>query len=176
MKNYSDLIVSYPWGCFRKLRKEVIAILAQIGDPVPLVDRTAVFGIAFVRTALDNRRVIQHCRALWQEAGLTNFQYAIKWLPVDYWCDTDLDIIKELIDSKLKDQIDPEQTWGMVVKRRRYQKHHTIEIIRYLAQDIDRKVNLSTPDRIIWVDMLGRQTAVALLQREEIFSIGELGI
>ena len=172
MKNHTDLLVSYSWGRFPRVRNEIIAILAQFGDPAPVVDRTAVFGIAFVRTALNNRAVIRQCQTLWQEAGSRCFQFAIKWVPVDYWCETDLDAIKQLIDSKLKNQIKANQTWGMVVKRRRYQKHHTSDIVRYLAQDIDRKVNLNEPDWIVWIDIIGKQTAIALLTSDDIFSIG----
>ena len=173
MKNHTDLLVSYSWGRFHRVRKEIIDILAQFGDPSAMVDRTSVFGIAFVRTSLDNRTVIKQCQALWQESGSRRIQFAIKWVPVDYWCETDLDAIKQVIDTKVKDQIKPNQTWGMVVKRRRYQKHHTIDIARYLAQDIDRKVNLNAPDWIVWVDIIGKETAIALLKSDDTFSIGE---
>jgi tRNA acetyltransferase TAN1 len=176
MKSHTDLLVSYSWGGFRNVRNEIIATLAHFGDPAPTVDRTSVFGIALVRTSLNNRAVIKQCRALWQEYGSRRFQFAIKWVPVDYWCETDLDAIKEVIDTKLKDRIKANQTWGMVVKRRRYQKHHTIDVVRYLAEDIDRKVDLNEPDWIVWVDIIGKATAIALLKRDETFSSGLTGI
>ena len=172
MKKHTDLLVSYSWGRFSQVRHEVMAILAEFGDHAAIVDRTAVFGIAVVRTCLNNRAVIKQCRALWQASGSRRFQFAIKWVPVDYWCATDLDAIKQLIDTRFKAQIKPTQTWGMVVKKRRYQQQHTMDIVRYLAQDIDRKVNLNAPDWIVWVDILGRQTAMALLKSDEIFSTG----
>ena len=45
-------------------------------------------GIAFVRTALDGRSVVAGCRALLREG--VPFEDAIKWAPVDYWCEADL--------------------------------------------------------------------------------------
>lgn len=170
--NNMDLLISYPWGRLHQARTEIIQILKQFGDPDPVVERTSVAGIALVHTCLDNRALIRQCKALWQESGTDRFQFAIKWVPVDYWCETDLDAMKQLIDTELKDRIAPNQTWGMVVKKRRYQKHHSIDIVRHLAQDVDRQVNLNEPDWIIWVDIIGKQTAIALLKRGEIFSAG----
>ena len=173
IKNHTDLLVSYSWGCFARARAEIRQILKQLGDPGPLVERTAVAGIALVRTCLDNRSVIRHCKELWQTPGSHQLEFAIKWVPVDYWCRTDLDAIKQVIDTQLKGRINPDQTWGMAVKRRRYQEHHTIDIVRHLARDVDRVVNLNEPDWIIWVDILGRDTAIALIKRDEVFSINK---
>ena len=38
--------------------------------------------------------------------------------------------------------------------------------------DMNRKVDLDHPDWIVWVDVVGRQTAISLLRPEEIFSLG----
>lgn len=172
LKNNTDLFVSYSWGRFHQARTEIIQILNQFGDPGPTVERTSVAGIALVHTCLNNREVIKQCKTLRQEPGAYNFQFAIKWVPIDYWCKTDLNAMKQVIDSKLIDQIKPNQTWGMVVKKRRYQKHHSIEIVHHLAQDVDREVNLNEPDWIIWVDIIGKKTAIALLKKDEVFSVG----
>lgn len=171
-KNNRDLLVSYSWGRLHLARTEIIQALKQFGDPDPSVERTSVSGIALVHTCLNNRTVIKQCKTLWQEPGARGFQFAIKWVPVDYWCKTDLDAMKQVIDTKVKDQIKTNQTWGMVVKKRRYQKHHSLDIVRHLAQDVDREVNLNEPDWIIWVDIIGKETAIALLKRNEIFSVG----
>lgn len=166
-----DLLVSYSWGQFYRAKPEVIRILKAFGDPEPVVVKSAVFGIAIAHTRLNNREVIRRCRALWEEQPLDSFAFAIKWVPVDHWCRTDLDSMKWLIDHEISTQIGQEQTWGMKVYRRRWQQYHTSEIVEQLAADIDRKVDLSNPDWILWVDILGRKTAVSLLKPDEIFSI-----
>jgi tRNA acetyltransferase TAN1 len=167
-----DLLVSYAWSHFYLAKPEIIRILKRLGDPDSLVEKTDVMGIAVVHTCLDNREVIKCCRTLWESDPLDSFEFAIKWVPVDYWCETDLNAMKQVIDSSIKERIERNQTWGMKVQKRRWQLHHTIEITEYLAADIERKVNLSHPDRIVWVDVVGRQTAISLLKPDEIFSIG----
>ena len=61
---------------------------------------------------------------------------------------------------------------SMKVHKRRWQRYHTIEIVEYLAADIEKKVDLGDPDWILWVDIIGRDTAVSLLKPEEVFSLG----
>ncbi len=167
-----DILVSYSWSHFYLAKPEILHILQQFGDPAPLVEKTSVMGIAVVHTGLDNREVIKRCRALWKSQPRTSFEFAIKWVPVDYWCDTELTAMKQVIDNNIKQGIAAHQTWGMKVHKRRWQRYHTIEIIEYLAADIERKVDLDHPDWIVWVDIIGRQTAVSLLKPGDIFSLG----
>lgn len=165
-----DLLVSYSWGRFYPARREIVRILNEFGDENPLVQKTAVMGIAFVRTCLDNRDVIHRCRELLETGA--EFFFAIKWLPVDYWCETDLDAMKQVITDHIKDRIGENETWGMIVKKRRWQRYHTDEIVEHLAASIERKVDLRDPDWIVWVDVVGRETAISLLRPKDIFSAG----
>ena len=166
-----DLLVSYSWNHFYLVKPEIIRILKRFGDSNPLVGKTDVRGIAVAHTCLDNREVIRRCRVLWKSDPQNSFESAIKWVPVDYWCVSDLDAMKQVIDSKIKDRIEVNQTWGMKVRKHRWQQYHTIEIVEYLAADIERKVDLDNPDRIVSVDVVGRETAISLLKPDEIFSI-----
>lgn len=169
--HHTDLLVSYAWGCFGRAKQEVLRILQGCGAVEPRVRKSDVMGIAIVRSGLDNRAVIRHCHALWRERP-DAFAFAIKWVPVDHWCTTDLEAIKAVIDQVLAPQIGPHQTWGMKVYKRRWQQYHTRGIVDVLAAGIDRKVDLDHPDWLLWVDILGRETALALLRPDEVFSLG----
>ena len=52
------------------------------------------------------------------------------------------------------------------------QQNYMIEIIEYLVADIARKVELNHLDWMVWVDVVGRRTAISLLKPEDIFSLG----
>ncbi len=163
-----DLLVSYYWNHFSRTRREAAYILRKLGDPAPEVERSDVMGIAIVHTALNNREVIQKCKELFKDGFV--FRFAIKWVPVDFWCETSLDSIKKVIDENVASGIGESETWGMKVEKRRWQKYHTIEIIECLAAGINRKVNLSSPDKWLRVNVVGERTAISLLKPEEIFS------
>ena len=58
-----------------------------------------------------------------------------------------------------------------MIPARCWQQYYTIEIVEYLAADIEKKVDLGNPDWILWVDVIGRETALSLLRPDESFSI-----
>ena len=157
-------------GRFYLARREALHALKALGDPHATMQWTFVMGIAIAHTSLDFRHVIHQCRELFHHEKI-RFDFAVKWVPVDYWCWTDLDTIKQLIDVKVLPRIQPEETWAMQVNKRRWQIYHTIDIITALAADISRKVNLSQPDKIVWIDVIGNETAVSVLKPDEIFSV-----
>lgn len=165
-----DLLVSYPWGRFAPAAHEVRQFLRELGEAAASVRRSAVPGIAVVETALDARTVIRRCRERF--AAGSGFRFAVKWVPVDFWCTTDLDAIRELMATEIRPRIGPTETWGMKVEKRGWPRYHTIDIIRHLAVAIDRPVNLDRPDWLVRVDILGPRTAVSLLRRGEVFSLG----
>lgn len=61
----------------------------------------------------------------------------------------------------------------MNVEKRGWDQYHTTDIVRYLAEAIDRKVNLETPDRVVHVDILRDAVAISVLRPDEVFSIHE---
>ena len=166
-----DILVSSSWGRFGQVRREIEKIVKQFGDPEPKIEKTRVPGITLLHTSLDGRDVIQKCKAFFQE-NPSEFEFAIKWVPVDFWCETSLEAIKKVIDEQVKNNIAENETWGIQVEKRRWEKYHTKEIVEYLAKGIAQKVNLDNPDKIIHVDVLGAKTAISLLKPEEIFSTG----
>ena len=164
-----DLLISFQWGRFYPMLHEARRILKQLGDDQPQIEWTSVDGIAVAHTALDNREVITRCREL-QHNKEARFEFAVKWVPVDFWCETDLDAMKQVIQEKVCPRIKPNECWAMTIKRRRWDRYHKADIIAYLAPSIDRKVDLSNPDKIVWIDVVGAYTAIAVLKPDEIFS------
>ena len=49
----------------------------------------------------------------------------------------------------------------------------TIEIVEYLAADIQQKVDLGNPDWILCVNVIGQESSISLLKPEEVFSLGK---
>lgn len=163
-----DLLVSYGWSRFGAAKHEIRKTLERFGDAHAQVERTSVHGIALVHTALAGREVIRRCRELFHSEFV--FAYATKWVPVDYWCDTDLAAMRKLVEENVRARIGANETWGMKVEKRRSRRYHTHDVVAYLAPAIDRKVDLDHPDKLVRIDILGRQTAVSVLRPGEIFS------
>lgn len=164
-----DLLISYDCGRYGRARGEILHVLHRLGDEHAQVERSSVEGIALAHTALDAREVARGCRNL-ADQGYA-FRFAIKWVPVDYWCETDLEVIRKVLADQVRDRIAATETWALQVEKRRWEGHHSREIVLKLAPAIDRKVALTHPDKRVHVDVLGSKTAVSVLRPDEFFSI-----
>lgn len=165
-----DLLVSYPRRYFGPARHEVERILRRLGDPEPRVEKSGIPGICVAHTGLDNRQVVAQCAELCKAAPAA-FRFAIKWVPVDCWCEKDLDAIRRLIEERVAPGIGADETWALQVEKRGWARYHTAEIVERLAAAIDRKVRLKAPDKLVRVDILRDTVAVSLLRPGEVFSI-----
>jgi tRNA(Ser,Leu) C12 N-acetylase TAN1 len=164
-----NLLVSRSRGGYPRARREILAILKALGDERPTVSRTLVRGLIGVKTSLAPRDVVRELRAL-QGTNPLLVQYTCKWLPVDAWGSSDVEAMKEAI-HRLRDRIEPTETWRMTLEKRRYTPHHQMELIRILAEPIAAKVDLVHPDKILRVDILGLQAAMSVLTPNDIFSV-----
>lgn len=163
-----NLLVSRSHGGYPRARREILAILKALGDEQPTVSRTLARGLVGVKTSLAPRDVVRGLRAL-QERDPLLVQYTCKWLPVDAWGSSDVEAMKDAIRG-LRDRIEPTDTWRMTLEKRRYTQHHQLELIRILAEPIDAKVDLTHPDKILRVDILGPHAAMSVLRPDDIFS------
>lgn len=162
--------MSYPRGCYGAARRQIGRILARLDDAQPRIEKSGVPGIFVVRSSLDNRHVVAQCAALCH-AEPDAFRFAIKWVPVDYWCERSLDAIERLVKDEVAPRIGAQDTWAMLVEKRGWTEYHTAQIIRRLAEAIDRPVRLKNPDKLVRIDILGAAVAVSLLRQGETFSI-----
>jgi len=164
-----NLLVSCSWGAHGRAKAEILRVLKALGDPAPVVARTVARGVLGVSTRLESRGVIKELQA-WYERDPLFLRDTCKWVPVDLWTDADLDRMREAV-AGLRDRIGEGETWRMTVEKRRYSRHHTSEIVAALADLIDRKVDLTNPDRILRIDILGNEAGMSVLRREELFSV-----
>lgn len=139
-----------------------------------MVERTAVHGIARVQAERDARDVVRGCRGLFLDGF--PFVHALKWKPVDYWCERDLEAIRRLLADEVRGRIAPDETWGMQVEKRDWEGRRTHDLVVDLARAIDREVDLDHPDKLVRVDAVGEQVAVSVLRPDDVFSVATAGL
>ena len=158
-----NLLVSYRFNEFQQARDEVIRLLAEMGDKDPVVQKTEVKGIIGVRTFIPSREVISRVRQFHQDAK--KVQHAVKWVPVDIWCNSELENMVETVRT-VKDQIDENETWAMDLEKRKYPAHHVYQIVTRLAEPFTQKVDLKKPDKYLRVDIIGGSWYFVLNRRD----------
>jgi len=166
-----NLLISYLRGTYSRARGEIRDILKRLGDEEPLIKRTFAEGIIGLKTQLDPRKIIEEVRRLFERDPFL-FQYTLKWVPVDLWTYSDMDSMKEGI-VKLEKGIRVDEKWRMTIEKRRYTQFHKDEIIRELAELVDKKVDLENPDKILRIDIIGKYAGMSLLKPRDIFSVAK---
>lgn len=93
-------------------------------------------------------------------------------IPVDLVVDTTLEQIKEAA-KQLGEQIGESETFKVDIDERDspYTRRQLIDAI---AEVVDRKVNLESPDRVLQVEILGEYSSLCLARPDEIISITRL--
>jgi tRNA(Ser,Leu) C12 N-acetylase TAN1 len=161
-----NLLVTYSYD-FLGARREIRKALKSLGDDSALVRRTLVKGIIGVVTSLDSHEIATNLRKLAVEDP-HDFYYTQRWIPIDIWTSSDIPNMKEGVKKAAK--IGTNERWMMVVEKRRYETHHTAEIIRDLAEGIEGLVDLKNPEKILRIDILGPYAGISQLRPEDIFS------
>jgi len=167
-----NILVSCPWTMIWKAKREIVNILKLLGDEKPIIKPTVARGIIGVKTRLDSREVVQGLQKLFIKDPIA-FQYTLKWVPADFWTYSDMDSMKEAV-MNIKEKIHESERWRMTVEKRRYTRHHKIEIIKELAELIQEKVDLKNPDKILRIDIIGKYAAISVLSPNQIFSTTKL--
>jgi 2-dehydropantoate 2-reductase len=166
----ANLLVSYARGHFSRARREIASILGRSGAPRPGIAQSGAPGLCVVHTDLDSRQVVQRCAELHRTEPQA-FSFTLKWVPVDWWCAKDLEAIARLIEARIVPRIGAQETWAMQVEKRGWAQYRTADIVERLADPVERKVNLKSPDKRVRIDVVGSAVAVSLLRPDEVFSI-----
>ena len=102
------------------------------------------------------------------------FRMTFHWVPVDNWCKSTVEDMQKTIKGLVKG-IKEKDKWKMDIAKRCYEKYHTTELIMKLTDVVDKpKVDLKNPDKIIRVDIIGKDTGISLLNKDEMLNIPAL--
>ena len=147
--------------------QELREILGILGDPVAETLSTSISGLLVCRTQLDSISIPGMLVNLLKEEPW-RFKFVLRVLPIEKVVEVELDIICRCIRD-MSARIKPLQTFRITVEKR----HNSInsnDLIRGIASEIDRKVNLSNPDWIILVEIIRNVAGLSIIRPHYIFS------
>lgn len=143
-------------------------MLEQIGDPAATVDRTGVSGLIVAKTILDPFEVIRKFREILQDRPY-EFRYMLRVIPVEKVVRTDLTQIQNAV-QELSPKIAESETFRITVEKR-FTDTSSRDLIEAAAAIVKRKVNLTKPDRVLLIEVVGGLTGVSITKPDEILSI-----
>ena len=163
-----NLLASTMRGNERQMCHELAFLLKEIGDADPTVAKTGIRGLVVAKTALNPVEAIEKFRAILHERPY-EFRYALRIIPVEKVVRTDLEEIKNA-GASLAAGIGENETFRVTVEKR-FTSLHAQDFIEAVATDINRKVNLSNPDRILLVEVVGGWTGLSLLKPNDVLAV-----
>ena len=120
------------------------------------------------KTVLDPYNVIGDLRKFLNERP-EEFRYILRVIPIETVVRTDLDEIRMAV-ARLSAKILKNETFRVTIEKRHSQLS-TSSIIEAAAANIQRKVDLENPDKIVLVEILGKLTGVSVVRPADILSI-----
>jgi tRNA acetyltransferase TAN1 len=147
---------------------ELLHLLREIGDSSPNVDKTGVSGLIVAKTAFDSFDTIEKLREILHEQPY-EFRYTLRIIPIEQVVRTDLGEVQRAA-TELSLKIKENETFRITLEKR-FTQTHTQDIIEAAAANIKRKVNLSNPDKILLIEVVGRLTGLSLIKPNEILAV-----
>ena len=164
-----NLLVSYDSKAgYLSGKNEIHNILTKLGDQKS-EQELLVPGVIGVKTSLDARRVVEDVRELFL-GDPSSVNAALKWVPVDFWCDADIEKIKAVVKEEIKDLVVPDDQYIIdVVKHRSALLEE--QIVGAVVPMLKGKVNLDHPQKILRIELFDKQASISLLKPKDIFSV-----
>ena len=149
-------------------RSELRYLLESVGDPAATVERAGISGLLVIKTALDPFVVTEKSREILHERPY-ELRYTLRLIPIERVVRTDMGQIQTAA-AELGSKIGENETFRITVEKR-FTMMSSKEIIEMLAANIKRKVNLSKPDKILLVEIIGGLTGVSVVNAAGILSV-----
>ncbi len=147
---------------------ELMDILKELGDDNPEIHYSNISGLLLCHTRLEPLRVI---RGLYELIDMEpwRIRYILRCIPIEVVVDTSLEAIKDACIRLSGERIKPDESFRITVEKR----HASIEsaqIIKAVAEHIDRRVDLEHYDWNILIQVIGRSTGISIVKEHDIFS------
>ncbi len=138
-----------------------------MGDREVQVDKTGIAGLIAVKTSLSSLEVIERLRILFKEKP-HELRYTLRAIPIERIVRTNLGDIQQAV-TEMADKIDASETFRVTVEKR-FTSIPTRGIIEAAAAGIQRKVDLTKPDKLVLIEVVGGRTGVSVIKPEDVFS------
>lgn len=163
-----NLLISTSRGNENNACSEIWFLLGELGDREALVDRTDVAGLVVAKTNLDPFKAIEGLRSLLKERPW-EFRYVLRVVPVEVVVRTRIEEIGRAATS-LHHKILENESFRVTVEKR-HSDISTRDIIEAAVKNLNRRVDLENPDKIILIEVLGRLTGVSVIKPNDILSV-----
>lgn len=149
-------------------KKEAREILKELGDAEPDICMTKMSGILTARTRLDPFETIKNIREMLLEEPWS-IRYCHRLIPIQIVTETRIEDVEDGVE-RISEKILKKDTYKISVKKRD-SGISSQEWISTIAEKFPNKVSLDNPDKVILIEVLGKETGIAIVQKDDILSV-----
>jgi len=165
-----NLVVTSAKGLEARASAEFKEIALLSGVRKVSTERSAYDGV--VEVEAENPKSLISFLANFVKSEPFKVRYIMRVIPVDKVVDTKLDGITKAV-SELSSHIGHGESFRITIEARD-SPYTQREMIDAIAEVVDRKVDLDSPDKIVFVQVFGEYTGISVVSPEEILSISKL--
>jgi tRNA acetyltransferase TAN1 len=145
-----------------------IALLSGIRKVV--IDRSAYDGV--IEVDVENPKALLSFLTDFVRSEPFRVRYILRVIPIDKVVDTKVeDIVKAV--KELSSSIGPGESFRITIEARD-SPYPDRQLIEALADAVDRKVSLDSPDKIVLLEIFGEYSGVSVISPHDIVSIQKL--
>jgi tRNA acetyltransferase TAN1 len=145
-----------------------IALLSGIRKVV--IDRSAYDGI--IEVDVEDPKALLSFLTDFVRSEPFRVRYILRVIPIGKVVDTKLEEIVKAV-KELSSSIGPGESFRITIEARD-SPYSDKELIEALADAVDRKVNLDTPDKIVLLEIFGEYSGVAVISPRDVVNIQRL--
>ena len=134
------------------------------------IDRSAYDGV--IEVDVENPKALMSFITEFVRSEPFKVRYIMRIIPVDRVLDTKLEDIVNAV-KELAPAIGPGETFRITIEARD-SPYEEKELIGAIADAVDRKVNLESPDKVVLLQIFGEYAGVSVISPQDIISIQKL--
>ncbi len=166
MRNF-NLLVSTSRFNENNAKAELWFTLLMCEDQYPIISNLEYLGLITALTNLKIRDFISKIKEILRKDP-DFFQYILKIVPIDHVCETSINVITEIVQAHYRKYIEPTDSFRIYLKHRKNKLIDRDILIRKVAKDIDNRVDLENPDKVIRIEVLGNFTGISFIKPDDV--------
>ena len=165
-----NLIVTSAKGLEARASAEFKEIALLSGSRKLTIERSAYDGV--IEVEAENAKALIAFIADFVRSEPFKVRFMMRLIPVDRVVDTKLDDIVGAVKD-LSSAIGPSETFRITIEARD-SPYSERELIEAIADAIDRKVSLDSPDKVVLLEIFGEYAGISVLAPSEVISVPKL--
>jgi tRNA acetyltransferase TAN1 len=162
------LIISTFRGRELEAAEEFRQLAAEFTGESPTCALTGISGLIIIGRLVNPMKTVSIFRQILEKEPWY-FRYILRVIPVESVCKTDLTEIISLA-CILSRKIPKKSTFKIVIEKRFCEIRSDV-LISKIANKISAKVNLTTPEWVVLVQILHKMTGISVLKPDQILSV-----